>query len=330
MTGREEKAVQYNKRTENLLEGKPQYLKDYYKTLYELSHMTKYRYVKYIINFLEFLERDYGFDVSTINFVEDVKPSMLKAYFSSLEGKSDSFKASCMYGVKKFFSYCFDDEIINKNPFDRVVIPADKKEHDIIDLNKDEIKLLLNNIMNEKGVKRQSRYHKQFVYRDKAIVMLGLFLAMRVSSIAELNVSDVHLEEKTITIREKGGKERELGYSDGLKKDLEEWLEQREAILYVEGKSDMEALFISNQLNRISVDAISGMLKRCTEGIGKHITPHKLRSTCVTRICEETGNIQLAAYVAGHSSLKNTKRYARLTDKTKEKAVSVMTDVLYK
>ena len=329
MNGREETARKYEKNANDILERAPSYLRDFYRSISDLSHTTKFVYLRYVLEFLDYIELNYLMDVTNINFVKDIKPSMIKSYMSNMKDVGDSLKAAKMYGIKKFFDYCFDDFIIDVNPFNRIKIPKDKKEHKIIYLTDDEIKILLNNIISGVAYKRKTRYVQEWIIRDKAIAMLSLFLGLRVASVSELNIDDINLNENTVTIREKGGSERVLGYSNELKRDLLDWVTLRKKILIENNKYDVNALFISDRLDRISVKTIERMIISCSYNIDKKITPHKLRATCATILCEKTGNIQLAAYVLGHSNLKNTQRYAEVTNKTKERAVSVMSNILY-
>ena len=121
MNGREETARKYEKNANDILERTPSYLRDFYRSIGDLSHTTKFVYLKYVLEFLDYVELNYFMDVTDINFIKDIKPSMLKSYMSNMKDVGDSLKAAKMYGIKKFFDYCFDDFIIDVNPFNRIV-----------------------------------------------------------------------------------------------------------------------------------------------------------------------------------------------------------------
>ena len=82
------------------------------------------------------------------------------------------------------------------------------------------------------------------------------------------------------------------------------------------------ALFLSGQRKRISVDAIEKMVKKYSSAISvKTITPHKLRSTYGTALYRETGDIYLVADVLGHKDVNTTKKhYAALEDERRRTA----------
>lgn len=79
------------------------------------------------------------------------------------------------------------------------------------------------------------------------------------------------------------------------------------------------ALFLSSQRRRITVRSIELLVKKYASTVtGKHITPHKLRSTYGTNLYKETGDIYLVADVLGHSDVNTTrKHYAELEEDRK-------------
>lgn len=92
-------------------------------------------------------------------------------------------------------------------------------------------------------------------------------------------------------------------------------------------KYEEKALFLSMRGTRISVRSIEMIVKEnvlCYLPDLKNkdrISPHKLRSTCATRLLSQTGDILLVSKQHGHSSPSTTaKFYAQLQeDKTKKK-----------
>ena len=72
---------------------------------------------------------------------------------------------------------------------------------------------------------------------------------------------------------------------------------------------DEDALFLSTQRTRMSVQAIENMITKYADFVGtrEHITPHKLRKTYGTELYNETGDIYLVARALGHESVNTTK-----------------------
>lgn len=69
---------------------------------------------------------------------------------------------------------------------------------------------------------------------------------------------------------------------------------------------------------------IAEIIKRNTINIDKHITPHKMRSTCATNLYEKTNDIYLVQEVLGHKNIANTRRYARMSEEKKKNAADIM------
>ena len=110
-------------------------------------------------------------------------------------------------------------------------------------------------------------------------------------------------------------------FGEEVEKALRDYLEiSRNAITPLSGHED--ALFLSGQRKRISVDAVEKMVKKYASAISaKTITPHKLRSTYGTALYRETGDIYLVADVLGHADVNTTKKhYAKLSDARRRSA----------
>ena len=184
------------------------------------------------------------------------------------------------------------------------------KEKAIIQLDPDEVASLLDYIENYgnqlTGVKLY-HYNKQ-KYRDIAIVTLLLGTGVRVSELVGLNISDIDFKNNGIRILRKGGNEMIVYFGEEVEKALRDYLEiSRNAITPLSGHED--ALFLSGQRKRISVDAVEKMVKKYASAISaKTITPHKLRSTYGTALYRETGDIYLVADVLGHADVNTTKK----------------------
>ena len=197
------------------------------------------------------------------------------------------------------------------------------KEKAIIQLDPDEVANLLDHIENYgnqlTGVQLY-HYNKQ-KYRDIAMITLLLGTGVRVSELVGLNIGDVDFKNNGIRILRKGGNEMIVYFGTEVEQALKDYLEiSRTAITPVAGHE--EALFLSGQRKRISVDAVEKMVKKYASAISvKTITPHKLRSTYGTALYRETGDIYLVADVLGHSDVNTTKKhYAKLSDERRRSA----------
>ena len=80
----------------------------------------------------------------------------------------------------------------------------------------------------------------------------------------------------------------------------------------MKGYEDKGYLFISNQRTKMTTMSAERIVEKYTYNINKHITPHKLRSTCGTNMYRATRDIYLVADVLGHSSTATTKKYTKV------------------
>ena len=243
----------------------------------------------------------------------------LKAYQTAdgrLETNSRVGIARKMSCLRSFYEYLCKRQLVPYNPVRMVDMPR-VKEKAIIQLDPDEVVTLLDHIENYgnqlSGVQLY-HYNKQ-KYRDLAIVTLLLGTGVRVSECVGLNISDIDFKNNGIRILRKGGNEMVVYFGEEVEKALKDYLDlSRNGITPLAGHED--ALFLSGQRKRISVDAVEKMVKKyCSAVSVKTITPHKLRSTYGTALYRETGDIYLVADVLGHADVNTTKKhYARLTD----------------
>jgi len=327
MKGRKENEEKKLRKIEAKIASQPTYIKKYYYTLDDKSYTTKDTYINYILDFIEFIRDELNLDTSNVSCFNNIKKSDIDYYLAGLNGKT-SIKRCRLYGIKTFFKFLEDDEYISNNPCLRVTAPREKEEHTITSLTKKEISIIKKNIFNGCGSERAKLIQQKWRKRDYAIVMLGLSLGLRATSLSEINLEDINFDTKEITIVEKGNKTRTIMFSDDLKSVLLDWIENRKYILGDECENT-SALFISNRHTRITIFGIENLIKKYTQNIDKHITPHKLRSTCATNVYNKTGDIYLTADILGHSNIANTRRYAQISEERKKKAATAMDDILF-
>lgn len=310
MKGREETDLKWDAKTMKKLEDCPSILGDYYYSLIDKTRMTTYRYVSYVKDFLD--------SINCENDFASIKTSDINKYIQSLDkNNGQSIKATRFYAISNFFEFLMDEELVDKNPCKRASKPKLKGVKDVVYLTEEEIELIKSNIRNNtKGWCRT---------RDLAILVLAIRTGMRVTSICEINISDINFEEGYITAVEKGNKVREIPISENTIKMLLNWIDERNAMWGTYEKND--ALFVANTRKRISQKSIERMVKKNSKGINKKITPHKLRSTCATNLYDKTGDIYLVADVLGHANIQNTKRYTNIGQEKKNKVKEIMDSI---
>ena len=147
--------------------------------------------------------------------------------------------------------------------------------------------------------------------RDLAIATLLLGTGIRVSECVGLNVSDVDFNNCRIKVFRKGEKIQNVPIGDEVAEALNRYLLIRNNI-----KTTDDALFLSMQKTRMTIQAVENMVNKYAQAIGTayRITPHKLRKTYGTSLYQETGDIYLVASALGHSSVDTTKKHYAAQD----------------
>lgn len=230
-------------------------------------------------------------------------------------------KSRKLAALRSFYNYFYQSELIKNNPAALVPLP---KLHDkeIIRLEPNEVAVLLDQV--EEGTKltrKELEYHKKTKIRDVALMTLLLGTGIRVSECVGLDLQDVNFDVCGIKIRRKGGYEAVVYFGAEVEEALQDYLEQRERIIPVQGHEN--ALFLSLQNRRMTVRAVENLVKKYASRLTtlKKITPHKLRSTYGTTLYQESGDIYLVADVLGHKDVNTTrKHYAAQQDERRRRA----------
>lgn len=318
MKGRVEHELKEMKRMDEKLKEYPTYVREFYDSLDEKSYTTKRNYVDYVLDMLKSIT---GEDISDIEVVKKIDTGELQRYMNSLKYTADgekvgsSIRATRWTAINSFFKFMVGYRYLTENPFgDHIQRPAIKYNKPVVYLDEDEIKELLDNVDKCTG---------NFKYRDAAIIRLCITTGLRETALTEINLEDIDFDEGSILTTNKGEKTWKVYPGYKVMRLIDQWIEVRET-LFREGDEPTDALFISSVRKRITSAGVRNIVAKYTKGMDKHITPHKLRSTCATNLYKQTKDIMLVAETLGHSDVKVTKRYTAIEESTRKKAGQVM------
>ena len=151
--------------------------------------------------------------------------------------------------------------------------------------------------------------------RDKALFLLLLRTGMRIGELLDLQVSDIDMDERKILIYtgEKNSRGRVVYFSDDAKATLADWLSKRNPA--------QEYLFYSARNPYLTYAAVRSRFTTYLEEAGldhKGYTIHCLRHTFATELLNAGMRIECLQPLLGHSNLEMTRRYARLSNKSRE------------
>lgn len=151
--------------------------------------------------------------------------------------------------------------------------------------------------------------------RDRAFMLVLLRTAMRIGELLALKVRDIDIQERKIFIYE--GEKNCLGrvvyLSDDVLMALRLWLKKRnkgkEYLFYGRGNKGMCYTSGRNIFTKYLRE--SGLQH-------KGYTVHSLRHTCASELLNAGMRLECLQQLLGHNKIEMTRRYARLTDKTRE------------
>lgn len=267
----------------------PQFLKDYFYNLNsEAGKLNNWSVITGLLNWLikekriskksiaEITEDDMKIITKTdiIIYLEELLKEGLKP--STIETKKNILSG--------FWSNLADEEIVNKNiihSIPKTKFKIKKKNNAKVPLPEDMIEMI------EKIKRKKDEFVRE---RNLAIVRVLKGTGLRVSELAGLNLSDLHLEcdHPYITVMGKGVYYEEDADSVLVSKDaklsIEEWLNIREA---VDDIIDKNAVFLNKNGKRLNEDNIKAIFRIYSNN---RITPHMMRHLYATVLYQESGH----------------------------------------
>ncbi len=208
-------------------------------------------------------------------------------------------KVACL---RSFFKYIYTkSKIIDTNPAVELEPPKINSRQPI-HLNIDESKTLLKSI---------SGTYKE---RDYAILVLFLNCGLRLSELVSINIDNI--DGDVLRVIGKGNKERTVYLNKACINAINDYLKVRKHDSVK--MQDKNALFISQQNNRISPRTVQVIVKKYIKAAGLDDTKystHKLRHTAATLMYKH-GNVDIRALqqILGHKSVATTQIYTHIDD----------------
>ena len=328
MSGRNEHEFRTNKNIEEILKNNSTDLRRYYlKIRVTKEPLTCLEYIRKINAFLNYINKD----VNNID-IKDIDDYMNMIYYiKDNNGKerksSSSYRQSVYAALNSFFGYLYSRGEIKENPMIEIDRPksTDHVVRKALDMN--DFNNILNTIKKGVGSDRAKAKQKKWVERDLLIMYLFMNTGMRKTALSEINIEDIDFDSKILTVIDKRNKKLEYNITEDLEQLINNWLVKREYLL--EGKK-LDALFISDKMNRISEKAIYNLVQKYSEGaLGYSISPHKLRASFVTIFYQASGcDIKATSEAVGHSNIATTSLYIVNKNNSRKNAANYMSSKL--
>ena len=270
--------------------------------------------LKLWIEFFEDLEHVRGRSKNTIaayrrdlNFYEEFKKSKKTTpqfyVFMKEKGLSQRSQARVISSVRTYLRFLEKHDIAIPEMRDLKLPKVNKKPPETIDFEDF-----------EKLLKASSKAKKPSqVIRNQLLLYMMFGLGFRVSEITSLNLESVKLDESSIVVLGKGGKERILPLNSKLQDFLIDYLENHRKNLCFDEKE--RTLFVNNKSKRPSRVDIWRWMEAWSKraGFEKSVHPHQFRHACATSLLESGANLRSIQILLGHTSLQTTQMYTSVT-----------------
>lgn len=194
----------------------------------------------------------------------------------------------CLKDIKIWLKWCVEEGYLESLP--KVPVPRlPQTLHRI--LSQDE----LDQIFQSESVAGSS----ELSVRNRALLSFMLDTGVRLSEVAGLKDSDIHLRDNEAKIRGKGGKERMVYFSDAVATYLQRWIAVR-------GESTEPTFWLAPA-------GVRQVFKRLKAELGLEVfTPHQMRHTALTMMVRNHADLHTVKRIAGHASVTTTESYLAL------------------
>ncbi len=149
--------------------------------------------------------------------------------------------------------------------------------------------------------------------RDRAVLETLYGAGLRVSELVGLDVDDVDLEEGSVRVLGKGGKERDVPIGRYAREAIAAYLTRvRPSIATRRSRS---ALFLNLRGGRLTRQGCTLLLEKHVRGagLGRRIGPHVLRHSFATHLLEGGADVRVVQELLGHASVATTQVYTLVT-----------------
>ena len=222
-------------------------------------------------------------------------------YISEL-GMTPGSQARIISGLKSFFKYCLQEQIITIDP--SALLESPKLQRilpDILSFSEIEKMISLLDLSKPEGG------------RNKAIMETLYSCGLRVSELVNLHISCLFLAEGFIKVIGKGDKERLVPIGSDAVKYIQIYLQNiRVHIAIKPGNEDI--LFLNRRGTKLSRVMIFLIIKEMARqaAIKKIISPHTFRHSFATHLVEGGADLRAVQEMLGHESITTTEIYTHL------------------
>jgi integrase/recombinase XerD len=154
--------------------------------------------------------------------------------------------------------------------------------------------------------------------RDRALLELLYGTGIRIGEAVGLDLGDIDLDDATVRVLGKGGRERVVPVGRSALRALDVYLRdgRRElATGRARRRADAEAVMLNSRGARISRQSCWMIVRRAGEraALGGRLHPHVLRHSCATHMLDHGADLRVVQEMLGHASISTTQVYTKVS-----------------
>ncbi|MGD0081787.1 MAG: tyrosine-type recombinase/integrase [Acidimicrobiales bacterium] len=263
------------------------------------SPATRRAYEGDVVGFLEWLERSGVEDPGSVDRL------VLRRYLAYLATRryarrSIARKASAL---RSYFAWLRRTGVIDSDPARRLIAPAGEARLPRV-LAPSELDELLDGVRAADEAEDPARR-----LRDDAILELLYGSGLRVGELCGLDLADLDLTARAVTVWGKGSKQRRVPLSEPSVEAVSAYLTRGRTHL-LDPADATPAVFLNARRRRITPRDVRRVLDRRSP-VPTH--PHALRHTYATHLLDGGADLRVVQELLGHASLRTTEVYTHVS-----------------
>jgi integrase/recombinase XerD len=217
-------------------------------------------------------------------------------------GMTAASQARIVSGIRSFFRYCVEEEIVQTDP--TILLETPKKMKLLPDvLSPEEIEQVI-------GAIDMSSAEGE---RNRAMLETMYSCGLRVTEVVNLRISNLYLHLGFIKVIGKGDKERLVPIGESAIKHINLYRNHVRTKMSIKAGNE-DILFLNRRGAKLSRVMIFLVIKELVKksGIQKSVSPHTFRHSFATHLVEGGADLRAVQEMLGHESITTTEIYTHL------------------
>lgn len=206
--------------------------------------------------------------------------------------------------IRRFYQFLLQQEWVSHNPAQGITPPkSPRKLPKVLDVD-------------QAGQLLKFDENDPLAIRDKAIMELMYSSGLRLSELVGLNISDIDMNDRVVSVIGKGNKARTVPIGSKAIQALKTWYGIRAEFFKdsLQSTNLDSPVFLSKQGKRISPRNVQQRFKQraIQQGLDISLYPHMLRHSFASHMLESSSDLRAVQELLGHSDISTTQVYTHL------------------